>query len=301
MDNNSEKIKKEVLKLLGMIGIDTRFISYTPNTIYINDQRFSKFSKKRQETFRKYYPDIEVISSTIFQKICTRVSKVLSSELSPKDNVLVFKGKTPIDSLLKIVLEPYTRKYGIKILESDYFDYDKIAIDSILVSLTLDEEVESILANIFSGNGVKTNRKKNYNEIKIIYPFINVSNDWIYSFLNTESVKGKEEFNIINLNSNNDLKIKNIRNNENIVNNENIKNNENIENIENNENNENIENNENNENIENNENNIIKEKNKDSAIIAEHFMEFLEEIIPQYKENILKSALFIEKKSINNK
>ena len=42
--------KKDVLKYLKIIGVDTRFISYTPNKIYINNLRFSKFSRKRQES-----------------------------------------------------------------------------------------------------------------------------------------------------------------------------------------------------------------------------------------------------------
>ncbi|MCL2687363.1 MAG: hypothetical protein FWE58_02360 [Methanobrevibacter sp.] len=280
MDNYLEKRKKEILKLLGIIGIDTRFISYTSNTIYINDQRFSKFSKKRQETFKKYYPEFEVISSTIFQKICASVSKVLSEELHPKYNVLLFKEKNQVDCLLKIVLEPYTRKYGIKIIESDleYFDYNenndenndnnceynKTAIDSVLISLTLDEEVKSILSNVFSGNGIKTDKEKTYKKIKIIYPFINISNDWINSFLNTKSIKTKEEFNSYNLNLNNDLNNKKSEISGNNINNG------------------------------NNGNSESKEKNKDSDIIAESFMGFLEEIIPQYKENILKSSIFLE-------
>ena len=38
--------KKDVLKFLKIIGVDTRFISYTPQKIYINNLRFSKFSRR---------------------------------------------------------------------------------------------------------------------------------------------------------------------------------------------------------------------------------------------------------------
>ena len=38
--------KKDVLKYLKIIGVDTRFISYTPEKIYINNLRFSRFSRK---------------------------------------------------------------------------------------------------------------------------------------------------------------------------------------------------------------------------------------------------------------
>ncbi len=36
--------KDDVLKFLKIIGVDTRFVSYTPKKIYINNLRFSKFS-----------------------------------------------------------------------------------------------------------------------------------------------------------------------------------------------------------------------------------------------------------------
>ena len=34
--------KRDVLKYLKLIGVDSRFISYTPEKIYINNLRFSK-------------------------------------------------------------------------------------------------------------------------------------------------------------------------------------------------------------------------------------------------------------------
>ena len=64
--------KKDVLKFLKIIGVDTRFISYTPEKIYINNLRFSKFSRTREATFNKQYPEIEVVRSSLFQKICSR-------------------------------------------------------------------------------------------------------------------------------------------------------------------------------------------------------------------------------------
>ncbi|MBR1611615.1 MAG: ATPase, partial [Methanobrevibacter sp.] len=48
--------KKDVLKFLKIIGVDTRYISYTPEKIYINNLRFSKFSRTREATFKKQYP-----------------------------------------------------------------------------------------------------------------------------------------------------------------------------------------------------------------------------------------------------
>ena len=75
--------KKDVLKYLKMIGVDTRFISYTPQKIYINNLRFSKFSRTREKTFKKQYPEIDVVRNKLFQKICYKSSKVLSDEIKP--------------------------------------------------------------------------------------------------------------------------------------------------------------------------------------------------------------------------
>ncbi|MCL2156856.1 MAG: hypothetical protein FWH54_02410 [Methanobrevibacter sp.] len=274
--------KNKVLRLLKIIGIDTRYISYTPNTIYINNVRFSKFSKNREETFKKYFPEIEIIRSTIFQKICARSSKILSDRLNPKDNILLLKPQSKIDELLEIVLEPYLRKYGITIFESNFtsmdeaiskLNYDssinenknisknenkdisineKKNINAIASSLTLNEEVESILSAIFSGNEIKNDKLENNdkNNNIIIYPFINVSNEWINLFFENLS---DNNFNFKN-NENKKIKLNNI----------------------------------------NNYNNILNYENN-SKTIANSFMEFLDELVPQYKENILKSANFIEK------
>ena len=43
-EDNFTDSKKDVLKYLKIIGVDTRFVSYTPQKIYINNLRFSKFS-----------------------------------------------------------------------------------------------------------------------------------------------------------------------------------------------------------------------------------------------------------------
>ncbi len=282
--------KKEVLKLLSIIGIDTRYVSYTPKVLYINDQRFAKFSKKRQATFKKYYPEIEIINSNVLRKICIKFSEIIANEISPKNNVLILKPKNKVDYLLKIVLEPYARKYGIKIMEYDikninsflskldqknqiFIKLDKIKnidklffsdteeyeankndksnlikIDSVLLSQTLDDKVESILTSIFKGEGIPFSKSDYNNETKIVYPFINVPNSWIDTFLETLE---KE------LDSKIDIIIKN---------------------------------------------KTLNYSNNDSYYkITKSFMDFIEEIIPQYRGNILKSSNFIEDKLINTK
>jgi hypothetical protein len=203
--------KKDVLKYLKIIGVDTRFISYTPSKIYINNLRFSKFSRKRQETFEKQYPDIGVVRNSLFQKICSKAAKTLSN-IKPNSRILIPEDHFMID----LILEPYTRKYGVKLINDG--EYDLIANP-----LILDDKVNQIFSTIFSGEGLNFSGKDNE-----IYPLINVPLDWINSFLEMD---GHEK---------------------------------------------------------------IKNENNDE--LASSFMEFLEDVAPQYRENVLKASDYIEKR-----
>lgn len=203
--------KKDVLKYLKIIGVDSRFISYTSSKIYINNLRFSKFSRKRQETFNKQYPKIEVVRNSLFQKICSKSAKTLS-DIKPNSTILIPEDNFMVD----VILEPYTRKYGVKLVHDG--DYDLIVNPVIL-----DDKVNQIFSTIFAGVGIDFNKKDNE-----IYPLINVPLNWINSFLEMD---GKS-------------KIKNVNNDE----------------------------------------------------IASSFMEFLEDVAPQYRENVLKASDYIEKK-----
>ena len=204
--------KGDVLKFLKIIGVDTRFVSYTPQKIYINNLRFSKFSRKREATFINQYPEIEVVRSSLFQKICSKSSKVLALEIKPNSVILMPEDNFIID----VLMEPYTRKYGVKLVHEG--DYDLIVNPTIL-----DDEVNSIFSTIFSGEGLNFTKKSNE-----IYPLINVPLDWVNSFLEMD---GKE---------------------------------------------------------------IIKNENNNE--LATSFMEFLEDVAPQYRENVLKASEYIEKK-----
>lgn len=203
--------KKDVLKYLKIIGVDTRFVSYTPQKIYINNLRFSKFSRKRQETFTKQYPDIEVIRNSLFQKICSKSAKTLA-DIKPNSKVLI-----PEDNfIVEVLLEPYTRKYGVKLVYDG--EYDLIANPVIL-----DDKVNRIFSTIFAGEGLEFDRKENE-----IYPLINVPINWINSFLEMD---GQDKI-----------------------------------------------------------------ENENSDELASSFMEFLEDVAPQYRENVLKASEYIEKK-----
>ena len=204
--------KKDVLKFLKIIGVDTRFISYTPQKIYINNLRFSKFSRTREATFMKQYPEIEVVRNKLFQKICSKSSKHLALEIEPNSRILM-----PEDNfIIELLMEPYTRKYGVKLVYEGEYDFK-------VNPLILDDQVNDIFEGIFSGGGL--NYSRNPDEI---YPLINVSLDWINSFLEMD---GQD---------------------------------------------------------------ILESENKNE--LANSFSEFLEDVAPQYRENVVKAAEYIENK-----
>lgn len=159
--------KRDVLKFLKIIGVDTRFISYTPQKIYINNLRFSKFSRTREATFMKQYPEIEVVRNKLFQKICSKSSKHLALEIEPNSSILMPKD----NFIIELLMEPYTRKYGVKLVYEGEYDLK-------VNPLILDDQVNDIFEGIFSGEGL--NYSRDFGEI---YPLVNVPLDWINSFL----------------------------------------------------------------------------------------------------------------------
>lgn len=207
IENKEEEksyLKKDVLKLLKQIGVDTRFVSYWEEDgiieLYIENLRFSKFSKKRVATFNNHYSDIKVIRSSLFQKICQRSSKVLANYLKPKSNILIPSIVNDYTKLLYIILEPYSRKYGLNFVYSnEEFELDKI--DSIVSTLNLNQEVNNILTDIFNGDGINWDKKfelsdyyddlksnnssfkENIKDKEIIFPLINVPEEWICDFI----------------------------------------------------------------------------------------------------------------------
>lgn len=204
--------KRDVLKFLKIIGVDTRFISYTPQKIYINNLRFSKFSRTREATFMKQYPEIEVVRNKLFQKICSKSSKHLALEIEPNSCILM-----PEDNfIIELLMEPYTRKYGVKLVYGGEYDLK-------VNPLILDDQVNDIFEGIFSGVGLNYSRRQDE-----IYPLINVPLDWINSFLEMD---GQD---------------------------------------------------------------ILESENKNE--LANSFSEFLEDVAPQYRENVVNAAQFIESK-----
>lgn len=211
-DEEFSTSKKDVLKFLKIIGVDTRFISYTPEKIYINNLRFSKFSRTREATFNKQYSEIEVVRNKLFQKICSKSSKVLSDEIKPNSRILM-----PEDNfIIELIMEPYTRKYGVELIYEGEYDLK-------VNPLVLDDEVNNIFEGIFSGEGLNITKRDDE-----IFPLINVSFDWINSFLEMD---GQD---------------------------------------------------------------ILEKQNKNE--LANSFSEFLDDVAPQYRENVLKASEYIEAK-----
>lgn len=184
----TEPINKELTKFLQIIGIDTRFVSIVGKHIFINNQRFSRFSNKRQVTFIRKFPNYSINKSKNLQKICTRASRILANTLKPGEKIFIYDNDKCSKFILNVIMEPYTRKYGIKLFYGSSMEealgYD---VDSIALPLTLDNEVESILGNILNGEKIEVYSLKNrydvLNDFNLIYPLLNVPRSWIVSWL----------------------------------------------------------------------------------------------------------------------
>jgi hypothetical protein len=179
---------KDVVTFLNRIGIDTRFVSIIGGHIFINNQRFSRFSNKRQETFIRKFPDFTISRSNIFQKICTRASRILANSLKPGDTIFIYENHECSNFILNVIMEPYRRKYGIKLVNGSFIEEAvESGADSIALPLTLDNEVEGILGNCLNGERIEVSSLKNKydaeNNIKLIYPLINVPRSWLVSWL----------------------------------------------------------------------------------------------------------------------
>lgn len=189
--------KKEILLFLKKIGVDTRFVSVMPPELLINNLRFSKFSRTREELFIKNYPELRVIRSNIFQKICSRSSKVLGDSLKPREKVMINKSNNPCDMALSAILEPYSRKYGIEIIERE-FDLKKLEnipedFNVVALPLTLDQEVENVLDQIFNGKKVELESSlHNLHQVKLIYPLLNIPQEWIFYWLDQQDCSKNE-------------------------------------------------------------------------------------------------------------
>ena len=173
-------MKKEIINYLSILGVDARYVSLYGGYIFVNNLKFSRFSRKREELFQSKYPECNVVRSKVFQKMCIRASRNLSKTLNPGDKILVKQNGTCMDLILYLILEPYTRKYGIEIIPQDQKTKNTFKPDSVASSLTLDQELGKLVNQMFSGEKIKPSMMRTEkNGIKVIYPLINIPDSWI--------------------------------------------------------------------------------------------------------------------------
>lgn len=173
--NDKERI---IIKKLNKIGVDTRYISLYNNKIYINNLKFSKFSRNKEEKFHKEYPEIEVIRSKIFQKICIKASRTIKNQVKPRDKIYISDDLAPENILLHVLLEPYQRKYGITITSKK--DNDTINANP----KYLDKFALEYINLMISGNKIT-----NHYEENTIYPLMHVSYQWIIDWINSTDIQ----------------------------------------------------------------------------------------------------------------
>lgn len=188
----NDKMKEQILIFLKNINVDTRYISLWDQYLFINNIRFSHFSRKKEELFNSKFPDQKVIRSKVFQKMCIRASHVLNKALTPKETIFIKKEYDECPNLaLNIILEPYTRKYGIKIITSTNInEAQKYGADKLASPLTLNQEVEKIINQMFQGKKIALiSSNVNYENKKVIYPLINVPQSWIKAWVEKSDLK----------------------------------------------------------------------------------------------------------------
>lgn len=190
--------KREVVRFLQKNGVETRFVSIIDEKVYINNLKLSRFSRKREELFLENFPNFEVRRSKVFQRICTRSSRVLKNALSPHDRVLLTDpadNKNCVNLAMHVVLEPYARKYGVELITVPGLNLDDlnenelhgVEGDAVAIPLTLDGEIEHILGLMLNGEKLDILSSHTVkNGMKMIYPLINVPQSWIESWIKIE-------------------------------------------------------------------------------------------------------------------
>lgn len=190
------KMSIQKAEFLHRIGVDTRFVSIMDGYIFINNLKFSRFSRRKEELFLAKFPDERVVRSKIFQRICTRASRTLKTSIKPRDKIFLFEGdetdgKNCFNYALHAVLEPYKRKYGVEIIFGRHIkDSKALNVDSIALPVTLDAEAIKIVDIILDGGRVyPPSSKGSFHNMKLIYPLLNVPDSWIVLWLEKQDLK----------------------------------------------------------------------------------------------------------------
>jgi len=169
--------ERKIIKQLNKIGVDTRYISIYMDTIYINNLKFSKFSRKKEEEFHTYCPDINVVRSKLLQKICIKVSRTIKNQIKPRDTIYIEDDRTPENILLYILLEAYRRKYGITIIRTKTTDTKTASTKCINDFAT--EYID-----------LMTTASKIHNDFDedMIYPLMHIDYQWIKEWIDSTSI-----------------------------------------------------------------------------------------------------------------
>ena len=183
-------------EFLHRIGVDTRFVSIMDGVIFINNLKFSRFSRRKEELFLAKFPDERVVRSKIFQRTCTRASRTLKTSINPRDKIFILEGdesegKNCFDYALRAVLEPYKRKYGVEIIYGTSLkDLKDSGVDSIALPVTLDAESIKIVDIILDGGRIyPPSSRESFHNMKLIYPLLKVPDSWIVSWIENHGFK----------------------------------------------------------------------------------------------------------------
>lgn len=168
---------KKIVKSLNKLKVDTRFVSLYKDIIFINNIKFSKFSRQKEELFCEEYPEMNVIRSKIFQKICVKVSRTIKNQIRPRMTLYIPDDGGLENILLYILLEPYRRKYGLRIVSHQ-------TSESIIVNpFCLDDFVSEYINLMLAGNEIKEDINENE-----IYPLKHVSYEMITGWVNNTNI-----------------------------------------------------------------------------------------------------------------
>lgn len=173
--------KRTIIKTLNKNGVDTRYISLYENKIYINNLKFSKFSRKKEEEFNKEFPEITIIRSKLFQKICIKVSRTVKKQIKPRQTLYIENDGSLENILLYIVLEPYKRKYGIKITDKEEENTKKVS------NYCLNDFTIKYMNQMINAEQITDKEEEN-----MIYPLTHVPHQWVLDWATTNNITYKK-------------------------------------------------------------------------------------------------------------
>ena len=179
---NMNENERKIIKALNKIGVDTRYVSLYDNSIYINNLKFSKFSRKKEEDFGSLYPNISVVRSKLFQKICVKVSRTIKNQIKPRDIIYIEDDNTPDVILLNVVLESYRRKYGITITT------DRTQANKIVSTKCINDFASDYIDLMIHGDKITANFDEN-----MIYPLLHIDYTWITDWIDTTNIRYKSK------------------------------------------------------------------------------------------------------------